>query len=152
MSNLRKILQAMEELHKKHPQPFMHIIQKYCTHKEPQQQLLGASCVGYRHVVLEVVSFYPDEAILWLLVNDKPNPKVNLPIFTKYVNDSRAMEIFDKLRELDAAQDLDKLYKSFEDFVWHNCIMSYPADGDCNDYYEYDFDVLDRINWELENP
>jgi hypothetical protein len=100
------------------------------------------------HAKLQVISCYEDNAIIWLIHNDKPNPDTKLSVSWHYITP----QIFDALRELDAAQNIDIIWSAFEDFVQSMCTMSWPSDGDCNDYYNDDYKILERIEWEIDNP
>ena len=146
MSNLRKILQAMEELHRLHPQPFMHMVEKYCSHKEPQEAVIGHVNVGFRIERLETITTFSEEAILWFLNNI---PNMNRPVTTP--DRSYSPLIFQALKELDEQQGWENVWDSFSEFHQSICTMSWPSDGDCNDYYNDDWEVFYRIKWELEN-
>ena len=131
----------IEAHYQRHPQPFAHILEKYCTARIRQSHKMGN---GKWQDVWDIVPL-KDEEILKRLESDITD--VTKPSTHRMTN------YFHQILEL--AKQTASSYTSFTEFLVQNCIMSWPSDGDPDDYYRDDWYIwqnlvegLSDLNWE----
>lgn len=137
---LETLLDAIQACYDKHPQPFSHIIEKFCTVRIQNSHKMGS---GKTELLWDIVPL-KDEIILARLEYGHSDIKPST---------AKGENRFHQIMEL--AKKTASTYTDFAEFLVYNCLMSWPSDGDPNDYYRDDWYIWQNLvesltdsNWE----